>query len=445
MDNKRPNTDYCNNVFILQGHPLYEKPEEKAFSGCKYMQEITIPDTWTYIPKYCFSGCSSLKIIHGGKNIKYINTGAFAGCTSLNTLDFQAPFLHYIQNNYYNKANISEQSIDRCFEIKEKNFYGVIIDDSDPLYNGVWDVIEHTMFYSKKELDYKKGDLVKCTYKPVVIKEEPSNGKTLFRWFNQHQCAILGYYTTDKNADGILDKHLAVYYYYKKLYQYDNNIISFIEKNKEYIATIDIEDVINNYKSSIDENCIRRVGKDDIWTLNIHTGTIISDIYIDKILPPESIHEEEYTYGGYPTWRHQEEEYRNGQKWIITKGIDYNREEREKRNEEIRINARKTYSQEEHLKAIINNTINNLLETYYIVKSELQVERAECLISKCRKDTDYIVCEYNGNPIGKYVTKHIPYTEFIELINKSGLHFSIMELKSYKRLFFRQDNKGSNN
>lgn len=440
--NNATTIDYCKHFFITRGHPLYEKPIEKAFFGCKDIEEITIPKTWTYIPANCFSGCVSLKRINCEGEIKYIDFGAFRECFHLETIDFQAPMLDYFYSHIENKTLVHEQSIDTCFGIKDLDICGVIVDDTDLNYYGIWDVFEYKMYYAPKDDEYKIGCLVKCKNRPVVIKNELPNNSTSFKWFKLFECSIIGTYS-EKEINQISKRKSSIYQYYMGLYQYNNDILEFIEQKKNYVDSINIEDVINNYHSIVDEQCRTKVGDNDDWFLDIYTGTNISDVYIDKLLPKESIHQTESIYGGYPSWRHEEYEYRDGKKWVVTSGIDYNRREIEKRNETIREQAKKAYSSKEHLKAIVNNQILQLIESNHTVKSELQIERAELLISKCKKDTDYFVWEKDGTPIGRYTKKHIPYSELIELIDSIGLSFSIYELKQQPPLFQKTSNKTS--
>ena len=57
--------------------------EERTFSGCTSLAEIVIPDSVTEIGEYAFSGCTSLKEIVIPDSVTSIVSSAFEGCTSL--------------------------------------------------------------------------------------------------------------------------------------------------------------------------------------------------------------------------------------------------------------------------------------------------------------------------------------------------------------------------
>lgn len=57
--------------------------DERVFSGCKRLTNITIPDSVTSIGVYAFSGCDSLKGVTIGNSVTSIGEGVFNWCSSL--------------------------------------------------------------------------------------------------------------------------------------------------------------------------------------------------------------------------------------------------------------------------------------------------------------------------------------------------------------------------
>ena len=71
----------------------------ELFASCTNLEEVTLPDDMTFIPKFMFAYCKNLKCIHFPKNLKIIYTYAFQDC-GLETLEFPET-LTTIQNNAF--------------------------------------------------------------------------------------------------------------------------------------------------------------------------------------------------------------------------------------------------------------------------------------------------------------------------------------------------------
>lgn len=59
-----------------------------AFSDCKYLEEIILPDNLEKIDDNAFSNCSSLKEIHIPSSVKEVGQYCFQGCSSITSITF---------------------------------------------------------------------------------------------------------------------------------------------------------------------------------------------------------------------------------------------------------------------------------------------------------------------------------------------------------------------
>ena len=69
----------------IEGNPVTAIGYE-AFSGCKGLTSITIPDSVTYIGESAFSGCTGLTSITIPDSVTSIGSRAFSGCTGLTSI-----------------------------------------------------------------------------------------------------------------------------------------------------------------------------------------------------------------------------------------------------------------------------------------------------------------------------------------------------------------------
>ena len=63
---------------------------DSAFSGCKTLKSVTIPDSVTSIGNSAFAGCSGLQSLTIGNGVTSIGSSAFYNCTALSTLNWNA-------------------------------------------------------------------------------------------------------------------------------------------------------------------------------------------------------------------------------------------------------------------------------------------------------------------------------------------------------------------
>ena len=73
----------------------------RAFSDCKGITKVTIPNTVKTIDSYAFNGCTGLTTVALGNSVKRINNNAFYGCSSLSTITGISQ-LEYIGGSVFN-------------------------------------------------------------------------------------------------------------------------------------------------------------------------------------------------------------------------------------------------------------------------------------------------------------------------------------------------------
>lgn len=130
-----------------------------AFSGCKRLQHIDLPDSVEYLGDYCFassgltalrfpdrlktipegccSGCANLSDVTFGQQLQTINSAAFEACKKLQTVSFPESLLR-VDNDAFEKTAITRfifpASVQEVGDVKHSRFY---IEPLYPTYNSV--------------------------------------------------------------------------------------------------------------------------------------------------------------------------------------------------------------------------------------------------------------------------------------------------------------------
>ena len=96
---------------------------DNAFSGCKSLTAITIPDGIETIGERAFSSCSSLTSITLPDSVKTIEMGAFLYCSSLETLELPPKLETIGRNAFVNCTELTEITIPKSVtSIGERTF-----------------------------------------------------------------------------------------------------------------------------------------------------------------------------------------------------------------------------------------------------------------------------------------------------------------------------------
>ena len=82
-----------------------------AFSGCKTLQSVTIPDSVKSIGGEAFSGCSGLKSVIIGNGVTSIGGEAFSGCSSLTEVTIPDSLTSIGSSVFYNCSGLTSVTI----------------------------------------------------------------------------------------------------------------------------------------------------------------------------------------------------------------------------------------------------------------------------------------------------------------------------------------------
>ena len=121
--------------------------EESAFSICKELISVTIPNSVTSIGKYAFQACRKLTSIIIPSNVTTIEEGAFRFCDSITTI-----------TTYCNPTSIGANVFLECNSLNK-----VIIDNEEvaPLFKGVKSIKE--IVFSDKVKNIKDNAFYGCS------------------------------------------------------------------------------------------------------------------------------------------------------------------------------------------------------------------------------------------------------------------------------------------
>ena len=99
--------------------------ELSAFQGCTGLKSITLPQNVTSIGKKAFHGCAFLSSINIPAGVTEINDDTFYGCISLKSITLPQNVTYIGKNAFHNCTNLTSINIPaRVREIQEGTFYG---------------------------------------------------------------------------------------------------------------------------------------------------------------------------------------------------------------------------------------------------------------------------------------------------------------------------------
>lgn len=101
---------------IFEGYPV-TKIQRSAFQGCRYLEEVTIPETVTEIESYAFDGCIKLKGIILPSGLKEITDNSFS-CTAITEIEIPSS-VEKIGKSAFSSTEIKEVHIPGTVKIVE--------------------------------------------------------------------------------------------------------------------------------------------------------------------------------------------------------------------------------------------------------------------------------------------------------------------------------------
>lgn len=314
---------------------------EHAFQNCQYLRTITLPNDIDTLKSYVLFNCCNLLTVNGGKNIKKVCRTTFQGCPNLRFLEISSAEL--------NESHLRLQN-------NELSSIGIVVFSSKQFLI-IWDICRYEFFYSDIDSHTYDDKIVRFQIVEEINVHYENSGITLSR--HMYKVKDISIVNTEEELPHLEDnKRCAVLYYLKQLHVHNIPIKEKILNTTNYVDSIDIEKVVNNYKTSIHESIITKVGGDDRYYQEIDRRTIISDAYIDSLLPP--LHST-FKESGYTTFSYMSSQER--------KHI-------EEDDENMKQNAQKTYDRMKHIDTIVDAYISTLIEANICIETYLHLREA---------------------------------------------------------------------
>lgn len=141
-----------------------------VFHQNKYIEEVTIPDTVTEIEGFCFNECYNLKKVKFGKNVKEIGLWAFSGCRNLESINIPEAITAFDSESFA-ETNISKLHLGK--NIKDFSLYWLNLKSVTVSKNNKYFSSKNGVVYNKKKtkLVYYPSAKNKKTFKiPNTVK-----------------------------------------------------------------------------------------------------------------------------------------------------------------------------------------------------------------------------------------------------------------------------------
>lgn len=339
---------------------------EHAFQR-SHVKHIILPTKINNFIDYLFFDCKYLETIvaKGVIDVKY---NSFGDVESLKSITI-SPL--YNKKSFYKSLE---------WGLSHRKYKTGILIDSDEQFSYFWSITDFKFYYynsigcrndddfigfyidSKREIKFGEDTVSIDEASDAFCISGFEEGKLVLsdRYIKQRRNGI--YILAPEN----LQKNAIVGY--RKIKELLNiDIREVIHKITKTVQNLDIDSIINSYKTTVDEHTITKVGGDDRFYSTIITQASYTDDYIETLLP--SYH-----------FNYQDSGYTTNWPWTTNEEI----EEYEQRNSEIRNNARNTYSSNEHITFLINKFLDRLLHMELEIEQYLHINRAQEIASQYR-------------------------------------------------------------
>ncbi|MCR5569895.1 MAG: leucine-rich repeat domain-containing protein [Paludibacteraceae bacterium] len=139
--------DYCflnSKIESIQLPAKLKSLGANAFSGCKALKAVTLPEKVTHLREGLFRNCSKLEQIQLPEKMKAIDSLAFKGCSALKSIVIKG-----------DNCSIAEKAFEDCKALERVKLYGIKEAGSPAFYN--CNNIKDLFISTDSEIDVKKA------------------------------------------------------------------------------------------------------------------------------------------------------------------------------------------------------------------------------------------------------------------------------------------------
>lgn len=331
---------------------------EHAFQNSKFAK-IILPNDVRILPEYLFCGCKNLKEVIG-EGVEEVKWNVFKECPQLSFLKFNENFNVKAFKNILNDMSGSEEYfLSRC---------GVII-SNDEDYSYIWCFTDFRFYYTERQdcsLNFKIVSFYRSNNR-IINKAMDGECTIVSEYNNYHAIGIHlnGFKATSRIYD-TASKEKKINPQERAIALYENlqnapiqSVENKIDEYNRLVESLNIDEIISSFRTNVNEYVITKVGGDDRFFSEITRGSIYSDPYIGKLLPPRS---DSYRDSGYTSiWP-----------WTSKEEIQKMRNE----DELLKNKARELYNKEDHKKYLIDKYIEQFISSRLEIEKYLHIDFA---------------------------------------------------------------------
>ena len=351
----------CSNLVEIEFSPMLKKIGSGAFENCTSLYSVSLPNTCSELAQNAFKNCSSLKHLSLSENLFVIRQNAFANCVELLNVTGGKNISVLEKGAFHNCPKISilpfaPEVVDiEAFDLASLKRYGIIM--STYQYAVIWCFDTLSFYYYPEIIE----DSLK--YK-IVSFNSPSRChtiKTEFELFvERNECQLAS------NLEIITDFGSLPYEYREavsKLSRISSRIPNVVDINYsmlEKVRKLDISKIIQSYNTYASESQTWKVGGDNTFHHFVKTTIDYSDCYIESLLPNIN------------------EEYHESACHDYAEEIDLDLQSKYSSSDaKLKLEAMQKYSQEEHVKALVDDFIKSYISDKELIEDTLHVYFAQ--------------------------------------------------------------------